>query len=209
MDADIIAQMTAIVARAKMTPGAELEIRFGHTCNGKFTIGVSADEFRLIHERLASNVAIERAPWTKTRSCAYRSNIRVVHGALAPPVMVRKQCIAQLLIPSQGHGIAFKLALSEELPCDDADAPTTPLLFIRLRDRQQFFHGSGGRRTWAYDFTRTQGAPNDELAMHAHTVFEIELEVVDPDYIQEVDPRRIATSMMHRVTELVNSAFVR
>lgn len=209
MDADIITQMTQIVARAKTTPGAELEMRIGHMRNGKFTIGCSADEFHRIHRRLESNEAIVRTPWTKTRSCAFPSNIRVVYGTDTQPVIANKQCVAHLVIPSQGQDIAFKLSLSAELPCEDTTPPMTQPLFIRLRDRQQFYHGSGQQPTWAYDFTRTQGAKTDQLARHAQTVFEIELELIDPKYIQEVDPRRIAHSMLHRVTELVGSTHTR
>jgi hypothetical protein len=204
MDAHIITEMTAIIALARTTPGAELEIRFGHVHNGKFIVGCSADSFHRIHSKLDANHSVQRTPWTKTRACTYPSNLRVVHTDGKPAIVITKQCIKHMIIQPHGYNqIAFKLSLSAELPCEDNNQPTTPPIFIRFRDRQQFFHGTGDRLTWAYDFTRTHGAKTDILARQAQTIFEIELEIIDATYIQEVDPRRIARSMLHRATQLV------
>ena len=208
MDEGAVTELTTIVALAKTTPGAELEIRIGCVHKGKFSVGCSAEAFHRIHNKLCANKTIERTPWVHTQSFTYPSNIRVVHGSHTAPIVMNKRCIAHRVIPS-GNGVAFKLSLASELERGDATLPRTNPIFIRLRERRQFFHGSDGRRTWAYDFTRTQGAVTKELARIAPTVHEIELELIDPTYLKDMDARRIARSMLHRFTDLVGSTGVR
>ena len=206
----VLDALTSVVARAKATEGAELELRFGHLERGEFTVGCSSDQFHRIHERLHSNPLIQRTQWATTRSYAYPSNIRVILDGqgTANHGHVTKKPLQSMVIPGV-HGIAFKVSLSTELACG-APLPTAQPTFVRLRERQQFFHGRGDRHAWAYDFTRTRGAPTEELAERADTVYEVELELMGgTTYMQETDAGDIARSILHRVTDLVRAAHAR
>ena len=204
-----LATLTELVTRAQATEGAELELRVGHLEHGEFTVGCSMDQFNRIHEQLHANPLIERTPWTTTRSFTYQSNIRVIvdaHGRAGGHII--KKPLQSLVLPGV-HGIAFKISLSTELPCKDP-LPTCPPEFVRLRDRQQFFHGRGDQHTWAYDFTRTRGAQTEALAERADTVYEMELELIGgTTYMHHTEPRDIARSILHRVTDLVRAAHAR
>jgi len=213
MDRDVLHRMTKIVVLAKATPGAELELRLGRVIDGKFTVGCAPEVFREILNKLESNRGIPRTGWQKTKSCSYPDNVRVIHetsessesseSTRPRPRPMKKRSITHLLIHASSN-VAFKLALSSELPCNSPDA-SSPMLHVRLRDRQQFFHGTDNRRTWAYDFTRTQSASSYELARHEDPNHEIELELIDTQYLKENSAERVANSMLYRMKDLIGS----
>lgn len=203
---DTIASMARIIELAKANPGAELELRFGHMHDNRFVAGCSATAFHTMHNKLNANSTLERTQWIETQSCTHQSNVRVVHEQGIHPIVTKKRGLAHVIIPPV-HGIAFKLSLATE--DHQEEQPSSPAVFVRLRKRQQFFHGSKGQLTWAYDFTCTRSAKTQHEAQNSQTVYEIELELIDPEYLQQTHSNIIANSILHRVTELVKSAHIR
>jgi len=184
--------MRLVKAMRHQTRNAELELRFGVFCNGKFTAGVPHAFMDSLLTDFVANDRAANGDWDVIQDFHYTQGsdgrqvrARATYDTSTLSVTCtrcRKSKLDEVIIASnRADGIAIRAVLSEEIPVeDDVACVVVKTDLVRIRQRRRFYEGTA--RNWGYDLTytwhgknKTEAESNKEL--HA-TVYEVELDLL-------------------------------
>ena len=189
----------------------EIEIRVGHIINNQFRAGVPRSRHKMMLDWLEqSNIHTEN--WKTSTAFFHGKHERVIvtknpNSSVSTIDMVEKKPVVQFIMASNHpEGIAIKLCLYTEKPIQLSGH--VPGNLVRLRNRKSYILNSKEfNNTFTIDFTQVwQGASERQVKesqrTNKDTLFEIELELINTEYLEAMTSLYLADSFIGKCKSL-------
>lgn len=214
-----LAKLAGLVKRAQTLRrsgvSVELEAKIGFLRGGTFVAGVCQGRFRFLLEWLIQS-NLSASQWEETV---------VTHKGSCREIVNKRSCTIEchekkriedvLLLSTHPEGVCFKFSLSTEEPTEPVEQGKQPLAStVRLRQRRSFgvpsTSLSNGEDAFRVDFTLAWMGKSERIAKERQrqgkdTAREIEIELVNSEYLLKHDADHVAESLYAKVASLFSS----
>ena len=217
-------QTTAVVARLRANPEAELEVRLGswRPDDSKFVPGVSRAHIDRVIDMMQGSRHLEGdADWVEEQDfffeqdgVQYRTRVSYDNTTMQiVPTTIRKEQLETAtfvaLARNSALGTDLRVSLKHEIKVLRTN-PCVQTSLVRIKQRRRFVTID---KKWAYDFTMSWSGATKTKAEACQSscdpVFEVECELLDaPAALAEKDDARLAASLLLKGCDLLPSESV-
>ena len=221
-----VAQAADVVRAWRGAPAHELEVRLGTAQARRFEPGVPSALMHEVVSLLDTNTTeVSSTPWRQVHDYYYACNGRQIRTrvhfnsddlSVVTKHVEKRKVMQRTFRASHAVDGAYRpdlrVALSEERVVDAADVPNcVQPSHVRLRQRKSYLVGRcvNDRHVpdWRFDFTMSWDADTRDAAellqKTQSPVFEVECELINPQYTVARSDEHIATSLLLKVKDLI------
>ena len=190
----------------------EIEVRIGHIDNGNFKAGVPRGRYNMMMGWLEQS-NLSTGNWTRSIAHFTGKHERCIitkdpPGSVKNIELVEKKPVGAILLSSNHpEGIALRFCVYTEKPLPTKG--TTPVGgIVRYRQRKSYgLNSKGYDNTFSIDFTQVWQGTSERNAKELHrqskdTRFEIELELSNSTYMEEMTSSYLADSIIGKCKSL-------
>ncbi|AHA55073.1 hypothetical protein EhV448 [Emiliania huxleyi virus 86] len=212
-----IKKVTALLDEAKKLHKqdipVEIEVRIGSIENGTFKAGVPRGRYNMMMDWFQQSNLTTTGNWTTSIAHFTGKHERCIitkdtPGSVKNIELVEKKPVGSIILSSNHpEGIALRFCVYTEKPLPNKGTVTTGGM-VRYRQRKSYSIDSKGyENTFSFDFTQVWQGTSERNAkeLHRHskdTRFEIELELTNNTYLEDMSSNYLADSIIGKCVSL-------